>query len=103
MSQNAADYLGELKARLQNPAISDTDLLTYIHAAFRDVSPALYAGPDYDAQILDTACLSLSIDGKFPEVSSISGGGVTTSFSPNDPERFRRRIRARRTASWMGR
>lgn len=96
-----SDYLSELKTRLQNPAVPDADLLIYIGEAFREVSYSNYSPTDYDAQILDTACQILAIDGKFPEVTSISSQGVSTSFSPNDPERYRRKIAARRTASWM--
>lgn len=96
-----ADYLDELKMRLQNPSVSDKDLLLYITAAGRDVSRSNYSASDFDAQILDTACQLLAIDNKFPEVSSVSSGGVTTSFAPNDPERYRRRIAARRAAAWM--
>jgi len=97
----ASTYLAELRTRLQNPAVSDADLLVYIGAAFREVSPANYSPDDYAAQVLDTACQMLAIDGKFPEVSSISSQGVSTSFSPNDPERYRRKISARRQAAWM--
>lgn len=94
-------YLSEVKARLQNPSVSDADLLLYIVEASRDVSPGQYSATDYDAQILDTACQILCLDNKFPEISSISSQGVSTSFSSNDPERYRRRIAARRAASWM--
>ena len=87
--------------RLQNSSVSDDDLTTYIVAAGREVNPALYSATDYDAQILDTACQLLAIDNKFPEIQSVSSQGVSTSFAPNDPERYRRRIAARRAASWM--
>lgn len=97
-----ADYLAEVRVRLQNPAVSDSDLLVYIGEAFREVSPTLYSSTDFDAQILDTSCQILAIDGKFPEINSISSQGVTTSFSPNDPERYRRKIAARRAAAWIG-
>jgi len=97
----ASTYLAELRMRLQNPAVTDADLLVYITAAFREVSIANYSQNDYDAQVLDTACQMLANDGKFPEISSISSQGVSTSFSPNDPERYKRRIAARRAASWM--
>jgi len=97
-----AVYLDELKMRLQNPSVSDADLLVYITAAARDVSnPSLYSASDYDAQILDTACQLLAIDNKFPEIQSVSSQGVSTSFSSNDPERYRRRIASRRAAAWM--
>ncbi len=96
-----AVYLDELTMRLQNPSVSADDLLLYITAAGREVSPANYSSEDYDAQILDTACQMLAIDGKFPEISSVSSQGVSTSFAANDPERYRRRIAARRAAYWM--
>lgn len=94
-------YLAELKVRLQNPAVPDADLLVYISAAFREVSVDNYSADDYTSQVLDTSCQMLAIDGKFPEVQSIASQGVTTSFSPNDPERYRRKIAARRQAAWM--
>lgn len=98
---DASIYLAELRMRLQNPAVIDADLLVYITAAFREVNRANYSQDDYDAQVLDTACQMLANDGKFPEIGSVSSQGVTTSFSANDPERYRRRIAARRQASWM--
>lgn len=88
--------------RLQNPAVPDADLLVYINAAGREVSSGQYSSDDYDAQILDTACQMLAIDNKFPEIQSISSQGVSTGFASNDPERYRRKIAARRQASWMG-
>lgn len=94
-------YVSELTTRLQNPSVLEDELLTYLVAASRDVSPDNYSAPDYDAQILDTACLLLALDNKFPEISSISSQGVTTNFSGNDPERFKKRVAARRAASWM--
>ena len=94
-------YLAELKRRLQNPSVSDEALTVYIVAAGRDVNPALYSASDYDAQILDTACQLLAIDNKFTEIQSVSSQGVSTSFSSNDPERYRRRIASRRAAAWM--
>lgn len=98
----AATYLAELRMRLQNPAVTDADLTVYLNAAFRDVSEAEYSAADFDSQVLDTACHLLAIDGKFPEIASVSSQGVTTAFSANDPERYRRRMAARRLASWMG-
>lgn len=95
-------YLAELTMRLQNPAVTSADLTTYLYAAAREVDSTIYTSNDYDSQILDTACQMLAIDGKFPEISSIASQGVSTSFSPNDPERYRRRISARRMAYWMG-
>lgn len=97
----ASDFLDELRFRLGNPAVNDSELLMYINASFRDVSRGQYSAPDYVAQILDTACQYLARDNKFPEISSISGGGVSTSFSSNDPERYRRMISARRQAAWI--
>lgn len=97
----AATYLAELRTRLQNPAVSDDDLTVYLNAAFRDVSEGMYSATDFDAMVMDTACQMLAIDGKFPEVSSVSSQGVSTSFAPNDPERWRRRLAARRQAYWM--
>lgn len=101
MPFDPAVYLDELKMRLQNPSVADSDLLIYLTAASRDVRTGFYSAEDYDAQILDTACQLLCLDNKFPEVSSVSSQGVTTGFSANDPERYRRRIAARRTAAWM--
>ena len=94
-------YIAELTMRLQNPAVPQSDLITYLRAASREVKRDFYSDDDYDAQILDTACHMLAIDGKFPEIGSVSSQGVTTSFSANDPERYRRRIAARRVAAWM--
>lgn len=99
---NAATYLAEVRTILQNPAVPDADLLVVIGAAFRDVSPANYNPNDFDAQVIDTSCHMLLIAGKFPEIQSISSQGVSTSFSAVDPERFLKRMNARRTASWMG-
>ena len=94
-------YIPELRKRLQNPAVPDTDLFTYLTEAFRDLNPMKYSATDFDAQVLDTACHLLLIDGKFPEIQSISSGGVSTSFSASDPERYLKRINKRRAASWM--
>jgi hypothetical protein len=94
-------YLAELRMELQNPAVPDADLEIYLIKASREVSPTNYNVSDYESQIIDTACHLLLIDGKFPEIQSLSSGGVSTSFSSQDPERYRRRIAARRAASWM--
>lgn len=94
-------YTAELRMRLQNPSVADADLNVYLTAASREVKESMYCKDDYDAQILDTACQMLAIDNKFPEISSVSSNGVDTSFAPNDPERYRRKIAARRSASWM--
>lgn len=93
-----AELTAQLKIRLANPAVSDIELTQYVEAAQRDVTTALYSPADYISQVLDTACFLLSLDNKFPEVSSVSQNGVTSSFAPNDPERWRRRISERRQA-----
>jgi hypothetical protein len=102
MAYTATDFLTDLKSRLDNLAVTDDDLMSYIYSAMRDVSPDNYPSADYYEQILDTACYKLSIDNKFPEISSVSQNGLTTSFSQNDPERFRRRMTERRQAALMG-
>lgn len=89
-------FAEELKSRLANPAVTDAEITRYIAAAQRDVDTALYADRDYISQVLDTACYLLALDNKFPEISSVSQNGLATSFSPNDPERWRRRISERR-------
>ena len=91
-------YQDELKARLANPAVSDIDIEMYIAMAKRDVSTLQYSANDYISQVLDTACYLLSLDNKFPEISSISQNGVTTSFSGNDVDRWKKRITERRQA-----
>jgi hypothetical protein len=101
MSFDPSVYIDELRMELQNPAVPDTDLEVYLRKASREVVRTQYNEGDYISQIIDTACHLLLIDGKFPEIQSISSGGVSTSFSANDPERYRRRIAARRQASWM--
>ena len=93
-----SDFINDLTARLDNPAVTVDELTMYITSAQRDVKPENYTDDDYIEQVLDTACLKLAIDNKFPEISSVSQNGVTTSFSQNDPERFRRRITERRQA-----
>jgi hypothetical protein len=102
MAFDPALYLPELRMELQNPAVPDSNLELYLIKASREVSPTNYSTSDYESQIIDTACHLLLIDGKFPEITSISSGGVSTAFSAQDPERYRRRIAARRSASWMG-
>jgi len=92
------DFLTPLKLRLSNPAVSDTELNEYIASAMREVKAINYEDDDYAEQVLDTACYKLAIDNKFPEVQSVSQNGLSTSFSSNDPERFRRRITERRQA-----
>lgn len=91
-----------LKIRLANPAVSDTEIASYITGAKREVSSANYSLSDYENQVLDTACYQLSLDNKFPEIQSTSQNGLVTSFSGNDPERWRRRITERRQAILIG-
>jgi hypothetical protein len=91
-------FAGEIKIRLANPAVSDTEIDTYVTMAKRDVSSANYSVDDYISQVLDTACYLLSLDNKFPEIASTSQNGLTTSFSGNDSERWRRRMTERRQA-----
>ena len=95
-------FVAELKTRLDNPAVSDADLLIYTTMAKRDVDSGLYDDNAYNAQVLDTASHLLALDNKFPEISSVSQNGVSTSFSSNDPEKWRRRITERRQAIIMG-
>jgi hypothetical protein len=95
-------FLRSLKFRLANPAVTDLELNEYIASSMREVNSINYAPDDYVEQVLDTACYKLSLDNKFPEISSISQNGVTQSFSGNDPERFRRRITERRQAVLLG-
>jgi len=97
-----ADFLTPLKLRLSNPAVSDDELAEYIASSMREVNPVNYQPNDYFEQVLDTACYKLSVDNKFPEVQSVSQNGLSTSFSSNDPERFRRRITERRQAVLLG-
>jgi hypothetical protein len=95
-------FLRSLKLRLSNPAVTDDELNEYIASSMREVNPINYEPDDYYEQVLDTACYKLAVDNKFPEISSISQNGLTTSFSGNDPERFRRRITERRQAVLLG-
>ena len=96
-----SEFTASLKSRLANPAVLDNDLDMYITMAKRDVSPAFYSDQDYVSQVLDTACYLLSLDNKFPEISSISQNGISTSFAGNDSERWRRRVTERRQAIIM--
>lgn len=91
----------ELKIRLANPAVSDTEIESYITSAKRSVQLEIYSTNDYTEQVLDSACQNLLVDGKFPEINSVSTGGVSTSFAAQDPDRFLKRINARREAYWM--
>lgn len=97
-----SDLLASLTKRLANPAVSDVELSEYLASAMREVKTDNYAEEDYIEQVLDTACMKLAIDNKFPEVSSVSQNGLSTSFASNDPERFRRRVTERRQAMLLG-
>lgn len=92
------EFILSLRLRLANPAVTDDEIAEYISSAQREVNGSLYSENDYIEQVLDTACYKLSLDNKFPEIQSASQNGVTTSFSGNDPERYRRRITERRQA-----
>jgi len=95
-------FLEELRRRLDNPAVADSELTAYLEDAKRDADSGLYGDNAYNAQILDTACHLLSLDNKFPEISSISQNGTSTNFAGNDSERWRRRITERRQAILLG-
>jgi len=96
-----SDFITSLTLRLANPAVSVDEITEYLLSAQREVEPGNYPENDYIEQILDTACYKLAVDNKFPEVQSVSQNGVTTSFSQNDPERFRRRMTERRQAKLL--
>ena len=98
MSYTNEEFITSLRLRLANPAVTDDEVTEYIASAQREVNGSLYSENDYIEQVLDTACYKLALDNKFPEVQSVSQNGLTTSFSSNDPERFRRRITERRQA-----
>lgn len=91
-------FLSSLTLRLENPAVTVDELTEYLKSAQREVKSGTYSADDYIEQVLDTACYKLAIDNKFPEVIAVNQNGLTTSFSQNDPERFRRRITERRQA-----
>lgn len=95
-------FITSLTVRLANPAVTVSELTEYITSSQREVKSENYSENDYVEQILDTACYKLAIDGKFPEVQSVSQNGLTTSFSSNDPERYRRRMTERRQALLLG-
>ena len=97
-----SDFITSLTLRLTNPAVSVDELTEYITSSQREVDSGNYSTNDYIEQVLDTACYKLAVDNKFPEVQSVSQNGVTTSFSQNDPERFRRRMTERRQAILLG-
>ena len=91
-------FSAELTTRLDNPAVSSAEILTYLEMAKRDVDSGRYGDNAYNSQVLDTACHLLALDNKFPEISSISQNGTSTNFAGNDSERWRRRITERRQA-----
>lgn len=96
------DFLTEAKLRLKNPAVSDLEIQSYVDSALREVKAENYEPDDYIEQVLDTVCYKLAIDNKFPEVSSVSQNGLTTSFASGDPEKYRRRMTERRHARVIG-
>lgn len=96
------DFLPELKARVENPAVADSVFITYITSAMREVKPGCYPHDDYVEQVLDTACMKLANDGKFPQTQSVSQNGVTASFSLNDPKVWLNRVTERRQAQLLG-
>ena len=98
MAYTDEQFTTSLRLRLANPAVTDDEVKEYLASATREISESLYAENDYIEQVLDTACYKLAIDNKFPEVQSTSQNGLATSFSSNDPERYRRRITERRQA-----
>ena len=102
MAYSLNSFITSLTARLANPAVTVQELTEYITSSQREVDSANYAENDYIEQVLDTACYKLAIDGKFPEIQSISQNGVSTSFSANDPEKYRRRMTERRQAQLLG-
>jgi hypothetical protein len=91
-------FLAELTTRLDNPAVSAAEIATYLAMAKRDVDSGLYDDNAYNSQVLDTACHLLSLDNKFPEISSVSQNGTSTSFAGNDSGRWLKRITERRQA-----
>lgn len=94
-------YIDELRTRLSNPAILDSELEIYLVSASRQVNVSNFSESDYVEMILNSACQLLLVDNKFPEITSISSQGVNTNFAANDPERFRKKIAAIRNSSWM--
>jgi len=91
-------FSAELTTRLDNPAVSSAEILIYLEMAKRDVDSGLYSDNAYNSQVLDTACHLLSLDNKFPEISSVSQNGTSTSFAGNDPAKWTKRITERRQA-----
>ncbi len=101
MAFNPSLYIDELRTRLSNPAVLDAELEIYLVSASRQVSLDGWTNDEYIEMILNSACQLLLVDNKFPEITSIQSQGVTTNFSSNDPERFRRKIAALRAAWWQ--
>lgn len=97
-----SDFITSLSVRLDNPAVTESELTEYITSSQREVDSANYPENDYIEQVLDTACYKLAMDGKFPEVQSVSQNGLSTSFSANDPDKYRRRLTERRQAQLIG-
>lgn len=96
------EFSNALSKRVGNPAIENTEFNFYIDLAKKDVLQENYSlEADYEQQLLDTACLLLQIDNKFPEITGVSANGVTTSFSQSDINRFRRRVASRRMAEFI--
>ena len=97
------DFLPELRLRLNNPAVTDAELISYLTSSMREVSATNYADTNtYTEQLLDSACHKLALDQKFPEVQSVSQNGLTSSFSSNNPKRYLDRMTERRQAMLMG-
>ena len=100
---NPQDFLPELRLRLNNPAVTDAELISYLTSSMREVSRTKYADVNtYTEQLLDTACHKLALDQKFPEVQSVSQNGLTSSFSSNNPKRYLDRMTERRQAMLLG-
>lgn len=95
------EIASKVELRLGNPAVCFAEICSYVELTALDVSPNNYNEDDYMAQMIDQTLLLLATDNKFPEISSISSNGVTTSFATNDPERLLRRVKARRKTGWM--
>ena len=96
------EFSDALARRIGNPAIENTEFDFYIELAKKDVIQENYSLDNgYEQQILDTACLLLQIDNKFPEITGVSVNGVSTSFSQSDINRFRRRVASRRVAEFI--
>lgn len=99
---DASLYIDELRLRLSNPAILDSELTVYLNSASRQVKVGIYSEDDYVEMILNSACQLLLVDNKFPEISSVASQGVSTSFSSANPKRFLEKISAIRQAYWLG-